>query len=94
MTTTELEYAEKRMRQKWYDLVMAEQKGASRPTLERMYNAYMLAVEEYNRCSATANATDSTETPEPTETAIPISSQRATPSTRPLHHGRRRRKAS
>lgn len=52
MTPTELEHAEKRMQQKWYDLAMAEQKGATVPVLERMYNAYMLAVEEYNRCSA------------------------------------------
>lgn len=52
MTPTELEHAEKRMQQKWYDLVMAEQKGAAVPALERMYNAYMLAVEDYNRCSA------------------------------------------
>jgi hypothetical protein len=52
MTPTELEYAEKRMQQKWYDLAMAEQKGATVSVLERMYNAYMLAVEEYNRCSA------------------------------------------
>ena len=29
MTPTELEYAEKRMQQKWYDLAMAEQKGAA-----------------------------------------------------------------
>ena len=52
MTPTELEYAEKRMQQKWYDLAMAEEKGATVPVLERMFNAYMLAVEEYNRCSA------------------------------------------
>ncbi len=52
MTPTELEYAEKRMQQKWRDLAMAEQKGATVSVLERMYNAYMLAVEEYNRCSA------------------------------------------
>ncbi len=52
MTPTELEYAEKRMQQKWYDLAMAEQKGATVSVLERMYNAYMLAVEEYNRCSS------------------------------------------
>ncbi len=52
MTPTELEYAEKRMQQKWYDLAMAEQKGAAVSVLERMYNAYTLAVEEYNRCSA------------------------------------------
>ena len=50
MTSVELEYAEKRMRQKWHDLVMEEQRGASVPMLERMFNAYMLAVEEYNRC--------------------------------------------
>ena len=52
MTPTELERAEKRMQQKWYDLAMAEQKGVAVQVLERMYNAYMLAVEEYNRCSA------------------------------------------
>ncbi len=46
---TELEYAEMRMQQKWYDLVMAEQKGATIAVLERLYNLYMLAVEEYNR---------------------------------------------
>ncbi len=50
MTAVELEYAEKRMRQKWHDLVMEEQRGASMQLLERMFNAYMLAVEEYNRC--------------------------------------------
>ena len=50
MTAVELEYAEKRMRQKWHDLVMEEQSGASLQVLERMFNAYMLAVEEYNRC--------------------------------------------
>jgi len=50
MISAELEYAEKRMRQKWHDLVMEEQRGASVPMLERMFNAYMLAVEEYNRC--------------------------------------------
>lgn len=50
MAFTEIEHAQKRMQQKWHDLVMAEQQGASIPVLERMYNAYMLAVEEYNRC--------------------------------------------
>jgi len=51
MTSSELEYAEKRMQQKWYELARAEQQGVSMQTLERMFNAYMLAVEEYNRCS-------------------------------------------
>ena len=49
MTSVELEYAEKRMQQKWHDLVMEEQRGASVQMLERMFNGYMLAVEEYNR---------------------------------------------
>ncbi|GAC1302192.1 MAG: hypothetical protein NVSMB27_42360 [Ktedonobacteraceae bacterium] len=51
MTEAQLEYAQKRMQQKWYDLAMAEQRGAALPALERMYNAYVLAMEEYNRCS-------------------------------------------
>jgi len=51
MTSVELEFAEKRMRQKWHDLVMEEQRGASVQMLERMFNAYMLAVEEYNHCA-------------------------------------------
>ena len=52
MTLAQLEHAQKRMQQKWYDLVMAEQQGASIQVLERMYNSYVLAMEEYNRCSA------------------------------------------
>lgn len=49
MTATPLEYAEKRMQQRWYELVKAEQDGASTPVLERMYNAYIRAVDEYNQ---------------------------------------------
>ena len=52
MTLAQLEHAQKRMQQKWYDLVMAEQRGVSIQVLERMYNSYVLAMEEYNRCSA------------------------------------------
>ena len=52
MTSAQLEHAQKRMQQKWFDLAMAEQRGVSTAVLERMYNAYILAVEEYNRCSA------------------------------------------
>ena len=50
MAYNDTEYAEKRMRQKWHDLVMEEQRGASMQVLERMFNAYMLALEDYNRC--------------------------------------------
>ena len=46
-----LEYAEKRMKQRWYELVMAEQRGATEQVLEDMYASYMQALEEYNRCS-------------------------------------------
>jgi hypothetical protein len=52
MIPAKLMSAEKRMKQKWRDLALAEQQGASPPVLERMYNAYILAVEEYNRCSS------------------------------------------
>jgi len=61
MASTELEYAEQRMQQRWYDLVMAEKRGAEVAVLERMYNAYMLAVEEYNHCSSLSSG----ERPEP-----------------------------
>lgn len=52
MTLAQLEHAQKRMQQKWYELAMAEQRGVAVAILERMYNAYVLAMEEYNRCSA------------------------------------------
>lgn len=51
MTLAQLESAQKRMQQKWYDLAMAEQRGDALPVLERMYSAYVLAMEEYNRRS-------------------------------------------
>ena len=50
MASKVLEYAERRMQQKWYDLVTAEQQGATVQVLERLYTAYMLAVEQYHRC--------------------------------------------
>jgi hypothetical protein len=49
MTATPLAHAERRMQQRWYELVMAEQNGAAEQVLERMYNAYIRAVDEYNR---------------------------------------------
>ena len=48
-----LEYAEQRMKQRWYELVMAEQRGASEQELEDLYATYMQELEEYNRCSQT-----------------------------------------
>ena len=51
MTPAELACAARRTEQKWYELVMAEQQGASMQALERLYGQYMLAVEEYNRAT-------------------------------------------
>ena len=51
MSLLKLEFAEKRMKQRWYELVMAEQHGATEQVLEDMYASYMQALEEYNRCS-------------------------------------------
>lgn len=50
--STPLAYAEQRMQQRWYDLVMADQKGAATPELEHLYNAYLRAVADYNRLVA------------------------------------------
>src|SRR5579884_683571 len=49
--SVKLEYAERRMKQRWYELVMAEQRGASEQELENLYATYMQALEEYNCCS-------------------------------------------
>ncbi len=71
MTSTNTEYVQRmqqRMQQKWYDLVQAEQQGSPPQVLQRMYNAYMLAVEEYNHCSAASS-------PEPQESTLPPSRQ-------------------
>ena len=51
MNRAQLEHTQQRMEQKWYNLVTAEQRGEPMPVLERLYNAYVLAMEEYNRCS-------------------------------------------
>jgi hypothetical protein len=54
MNRTQLERAEERVEQKWYDFVMAEQRGSPEQALERLYTSYMLAVEEYNHCREVA----------------------------------------
>lgn len=40
---------ENTVRRLWYDLAMAERRGQSRRVLERMYNAYVAAVDELVR---------------------------------------------
>jgi hypothetical protein len=44
---SELERLERRMERKWYDLAMAEQRGQPPHVLERMYNAYLKALDDY-----------------------------------------------
>jgi hypothetical protein len=46
----QLQYAEKRMRNLWHAMVIAGEGGASPLQLERMYDAYLLVLEEYLRC--------------------------------------------
>jgi len=43
----ELERLEKRMERRWYDLAMAEQRGQPVHVLERMYDAYLSALNAY-----------------------------------------------
>ena len=82
MTSTPLAHAEKRMQQRWYELVMAEQNGAAEQVLERMYNAYIRAVDEYNRRLA---AVQSHATSEETQHTEALSER---------HAGKRKKKAS
>ena len=43
----ELSLLEKRMERRWYDLAMAEQRGQPVHVLERMYDAYLSALDAY-----------------------------------------------
>jgi len=43
----ELLQLEKQMERRWYDLAMAEQQGRSAQVLERMYDAYLRALNAY-----------------------------------------------
>jgi len=45
--STELNRAEQRMQRRWFDLAMAEQRGQPMPVLERMYDTYLRALDEY-----------------------------------------------
>ena len=44
---SELERLERRMEKKWYDLAMAEQRKQPVHVLERMYDTYLRALDEY-----------------------------------------------
>jgi hypothetical protein len=45
--SAELNRAEQRMQRRWFDLAMAEQRGQPMPVLERMYDTYLRALDEY-----------------------------------------------
>lgn len=44
---SELERLERRMERKWFDLAMAEQRNQPVHVLERMYDAYLAALDAY-----------------------------------------------
>jgi hypothetical protein len=50
---TELERLERKMERRWYDLAMAEQHGQPPHALERMYQAYLRAMDEFVAYSCT-----------------------------------------
>ncbi|HEX9056970.1 MAG TPA: hypothetical protein VF818_05495 [Ktedonobacterales bacterium] len=47
MAITELERLERRMERRWFDLAMAEQRNQPPHVLDRMYNAYLRALDEF-----------------------------------------------
>ncbi|MGH2486559.1 MAG: hypothetical protein ACRDHE_11160 [Ktedonobacterales bacterium] len=51
----ELERLERRMERKWHDLAMAEQRGQQPRALERMYNNYLQALDEFISCQRRLN---------------------------------------
>jgi hypothetical protein len=46
-TFAQLERVEQRMQRRWFDLAMAEQRGQPMHALERMYDAYLRALDDY-----------------------------------------------
>lgn len=59
-STSELERLERRMERKWHDLAMAEQRGQPVHALERMYDAYLAALDAYIQCQRALNEKSST----------------------------------
>ena len=56
---SELERLERRMEKKWYDLAMAEQRKQPVHVLERMYDTYLHALDEYVSYQRAVNVTPS-----------------------------------
>ncbi|MBX5449785.1 hypothetical protein [Thermogemmatispora sp.] len=50
MSLKQVHYAEKRLCKLWRAMVLASERGASALELERLYDAYALALQSYLRC--------------------------------------------
>ena len=59
-SSDELDRAERRMQRRWFDLAMAEQRGQPMRALERMYDAYLRALDEYVALQRRTSARPST----------------------------------
>jgi hypothetical protein len=55
----QLAQLEKQMERRWYDLAMAEQRGLPSHVLERMYEAYLSALDAYITYQRQLNDQDS-----------------------------------
>ena len=55
----QLALLEKQMERRWYDLAMAEQRGLPSHVLERMYEAYLSALDAYITYQRQLNNQDS-----------------------------------
>jgi hypothetical protein len=49
-TPTDLTRLERQMERRWHDLAVAEQRGQPIHVLERMYDGYLAALDDYIRC--------------------------------------------
>ena len=58
--SSDLDRAERQMQRRWFDLAMAEQRGQPMRALERMYDAYLRALDEYVAVQRRSSARPST----------------------------------
>jgi len=54
-TLADLARLERQMERRWHDLALAEQRGQPIHVLERMYDGYLDALDEYMRCQRALN---------------------------------------
>jgi hypothetical protein len=95
MIPAELEHSYQSMQQRWYELVQAEQRGASSQDLERLYDLYLHAVERYNRAIEADQLDHQEPDAEMSESSQAFVSEQTPPKrTASSTRGGRRRKAS